>query len=44
MNNSDEELTCYLNLTVDEVRKKEIEILTLLKNNDNIKVMRKKCD
>ena len=42
MNNSDEELTCYLNLTVDEVRKKEIEILTLLKNNDSIKVMRKK--
>ena len=42
MNNSDEELAYYLNLTVDEVRKKEIEILTLLKNNDSIKVMRKK--
>lgn len=41
-NYSDEELAYYLNLTVDEVRKKEIEILTLLKNNDSIKVMRKK--
>ena len=41
-NYSDEELAYYLNLTVDEVRKKEIEILTLLKSNDSIKVMRKK--
>lgn len=41
-NYDDEELASYLNLTVDEVRKKEIEILTLLKNNDNIKVIRKK--
>ena len=41
-NYSDEELAYYLNLTVDEVRKKEIEVLTLLKNNDSIKVMRKK--
>ena len=43
-NYSDEDLATYLNLTVEKVRKKEIEILTLLKNNDNIKVMRKKCD
>ena len=29
------------NLTIDEIRQKEIEILSLLKNNNKIKVMKK---
>ena len=41
-NYSDDDLAKLLNLTIDEIKQKEIEILSLLKNNDSIKVMRKK--
>ncbi len=39
---SNEELANYFNLTIEEVKKKEIEILQVLKNNDNIKRLRKR--
>lgn len=40
-NYSDDDLANHFNLTIDEIKQKEIEILSLLKNNDNVKVMRK---
>jgi hypothetical protein len=40
-NYSDEELATNFNLTLDEIKQKEIEILSLLKNNDGVKVLRK---
>ena len=40
-NYSDNDLSSYFNLTLAEVKQKEIEILSLLKNNDGIKVLRK---
>ena len=40
-NYSDEDLSSYFNLTLDEIKQKEIEILSLLKDNDNVKVLRK---
>ena len=40
-NYSNDELVSHFNLTLDEVKQKEIEILSLLKNNDNVKVLRK---
>lgn len=38
---SDDDLANHFNLTIDEIRQKEIAILSLLKNNDSVKVMRK---
>ena len=43
-NYSDEELAQYFKLTLDEVSKKENEIISLLKNNDNVKVLIKSKD
>lgn len=40
-NYSNDELVSHFNLTLDEIEQKEIEILSLLKNNDNVKVLRK---
>lgn len=40
-NYSDADLANYFNLTIDEIKQKEIEILYLLKNNDKVKVMKK---
>ena len=40
-NYNDDDLANYFNLTIDEIRQKEIEILSLLKNNNKIKVMKK---
>ena len=40
-NYSDDELVKHFNLTLDEIEQKEIEILSLLKNNDNVKVLRR---
>lgn len=40
-NYNDEDLSSYFNLTLDEIKQKEIEILSLLKDNDNVKVLRK---
>ncbi len=40
-NYSDDELANHFNLTLDEIKQEEIEILSLLKNNDNVKVLRK---
>lgn len=40
-NYSDEDLSSYFNLTLDEIKQKENEILSLLKDNDNVKVLRK---
>ena len=40
-NYSVDELANHFNLTIDEIKQKEIEILSLLKNNDSVKVMRK---
>ena len=40
-NYSDEDLSNHFNLTLDEVKQKEIEILSLLKNDDGVKVLRK---
>lgn len=40
-NYSDDEIASYFNLTVNEIKEKEIKILSLLKNNDNIKEMKK---
>ena len=41
-NYSDLQLARYFNLTFDEIKEKEIEILSLLKNNSDIKVLIKK--
>ena len=41
-NYSDEELADYFSLTLDEVKNKETEILLLLRNNNNIKILKKK--
>ena len=43
-NYSDEELAQYFNLTLNEVSQKENEIISLLKNNDNVKVLIKSKD
>ena len=40
-NYSDEDLSNHFNLTLDEIKQKEIEILSLLKNDDDVKVLRK---
>lgn len=40
-NYSNDELVSHFNLTLDEIEQKEIEILSLLKNNDNVKFLRK---
>lgn len=40
-NSSDEDLSNHFNLTLDEIKQKEIEILSLLKNDDGVKVLRK---
>ena len=40
-NYNDNELANYFNLTIEEIKQKEIEILSLLKNNDNIKLLKK---
>ena len=40
-NYSDDDLANYFNLTIDEIKQKEIEILTLLKNNDGVKALKK---
>ncbi len=40
-NYSDDELSSHFNLTLDGLKQKEIEILSLLKNNDNIKVLKR---
>lgn len=40
-NYSDEDLSNHFNLTLDEIKQKEIEILSLLKNDDGVKVLRK---
>lgn len=40
-NYSDEDLLNHFNLTLDEIKQKEIEILSLLKNDDGVKVLRK---
>ena len=40
-NYSDEDLSSYFNITLDEIKQKEIEILSLLKDNNNVKVLRK---
>ena len=37
---SDEELASFLNLTIDEIKKKEIEILSLLKRDENLKLLK----
>lgn len=40
-NYSDDDLANHFNLTLDGVKQKEIEILSLLKNNDHVKVLRR---
>ena len=40
-NYSDDELVSHFDLTLYEIKQKEIEILSLLKNNDNVKVLKK---
>lgn len=40
-NYNDEDLSNHFNLTLDEIKQKEIEILSLLKNDDGVKVLRK---
>ena len=40
-NYRDEDLSNHFNLTLDEIKQKEIEILSLLKNDDGVKVLRK---
>ncbi len=35
------DLANHFNLTLDGVKQKEIEIVSLLKNNDNVKALRK---
>ena len=41
-NYSDEELSDYFNLPLDEIKEKEVRILSLLKDNENIKLLKKK--
>ncbi len=41
-NYSDDDLANHFNLTIDEINQKEIEILSLLKNNDNVKSLKKR--
>ena len=40
-NYNDEDLANYFNLTIDEIKEKEIGILSLLKNNNNVKIIKK---
>lgn len=40
-NYSNDDLANHFNLTIDEINQKELEILSLLKDNDNVKAMRK---
>ena len=40
-NYSDEDLMNYFDLSYDEIKQKENRILLLLRNNDNVKVLRK---
>ena len=37
---SDDELASFLNLTIDEIQQKEIEILSLLKKDENLKLLK----
>lgn len=37
---SDDELESILNLTIDEIKQKEIEILSLLKKDENLKLLK----
>lgn len=37
---SDKELASFLNLTIDEIKKNEIEILSLLKRDENLKLLK----
>ena len=39
-NYSDDELASTLNLTIDEIKQKEIEILSLLKRDENLKLLK----
>ena len=43
-NYNDEDLANHFNLTIDEINQKELQILSLLKNDDNIKSLKKKLD
>ena len=36
-----EELSEYLNISVEEVKQKELDLLSRLKNNDSIKTLKK---
>lgn len=38
---SDDELADYFNLSLDEIKQKEIGILSSLRKNDNVKKLRK---
>lgn len=40
-NYSDEELANYFKITIDEVNTREVRILSLIKNNENIKLLKK---
>ena len=40
-NYSYEELSDYLNMDIEKVKEKEMEILSLLKNNDKVKYLKK---
>ena len=37
----DEELANYFKITIDEVSTREVRILSLIKNNENIKLLKK---
>ena len=37
---SDDELASTFNLTIDEIKQKEIEILSLLKKDENLKLLK----
>lgn len=39
-NYSDDELASTFNLTIDEIKQKEIEILSLLKKDENLKLLK----
>ena len=41
-NYNDEDLASHFNLTINAIKQKEVEILSLLKNNDNVKMLKKK--
>lgn len=43
-NYDDEELASHFNLTINEIKQKEVEILSLLKNNDKVKSLQKKIN